>query len=899
MQKVIDIPGGPAIALGPRWMPRDVRWRPAPHPDLFRLLRPAPLVLLLAWALQATLATPPLDAGAEPDLGEGLVATLEARGLGVDPGGVKWLDGPNGLVTSVCSPRRAIFLAQKEGEPADVYLASARTSPEGRLLRLAGLYNLTDTSAVAETNLIVGTDRAAWTIGDGKRISSIHYADLRGEPPPTGPGWTWAKGLQQQLTNFQETGQLSGVRRRSFKLDPAGLDVLTAFTAQDLLIHADGRAIRIPTETNDPISGARFLQEQEHHLAMPGNFVTWAVDRVRALPWFGSDRMQAVKAVAFAGLDLVQRFVGSVTGDDGSEQVKEELGELLDVPAAEYTDPTTGWPPAPMETLFTPTLKGEGKWHPMDNDPFVRTNEGAPSPFVTSFIRVDSERRYSQIFVTMWDPRQVRLSMVSGTVEPKSATGETGPGLVPRDPEVMGRLLAGFNGGFQATHGEYGMMADGVVYLPPKPYAATLSLMKDGSNAFGTWPTDERVPEEMVSYRQNMSPLWQDGVRNPYKRHWWGGVPPGWEDESRTVRSAICLTVEGFMAYLYGTSADANQLADAMQRARCTAYGIHLDMNAGHTGLEFYLAGPRSQVPSLGGALDRRWQAEGLISEMPGWRFRGRRMIRFMGLMNFPRYINRESRDFFYLTLRHILPGKNPETAVPQPAAGEGVWQLAGLPQHGWPHAVATSFTHPDPGRPATEVRVLKLDPRMLRLSASDNDNRQLVIAFSDRSAQDDGTAALWFGEQRFTVQASAPTRSARRLVNGFLSGDERANDAMAVFGIDPGGMLLYAEVSTGLRIGEDRKLLEDFLKRLGCGSFLWLPRPAGAAIGGAVDLSGQPVALSRKSTLLVRAPAPGARRIFHDTPVVEPEVWFALQSRRVRYFRKGDPRALQEGGAE
>ncbi len=137
-----------------------------------------------------------------------------------------------------------------------------------------------------------------------------------------------------------------------------------------------------------------------------------------------------------------------------------------------------------------------------------------------------------------WDARQVALHIMSGTVEPKSATGETGPGLVPRKPEVMSRLLAGFNGGFQATHGEFGMMADGVTYLPPKPYGATVAELASGATAFGTWPDDETIPDDMISFRQNMTPMMVDDTFNPYKRNWWGGVPPGWTDESRTVRSA-------------------------------------------------------------------------------------------------------------------------------------------------------------------------------------------------------------------------------------------------------------------------------------------------------------------------------------------------------------------------
>ena len=41
------------------------------------------------------------------------------------------------------------------------------------------------------------------------------------------------------------------------------------------------------------------------------------------------------------------------------------------------------------------------------------------------------------------------------------------------------------------------MMGDGIVYLPPKPYAATVAAMRDGSTGFGEWPADEGVPENI------------------------------------------------------------------------------------------------------------------------------------------------------------------------------------------------------------------------------------------------------------------------------------------------------------------------------------------------------------------------------------------------------------------
>src|SRR5690606_19256042 len=105
----------------------------------------------------------------------------------------------------------------------------------------------------------------------------------------------------------------------------------------------------------------------------------------------------------------------------------------------------------------------------------------------------------------------------------------------------------------------------------------------------------------------------------------------------------------------YGAKVDAENLAKAMLAVRCT-YGVHLDMNQGHTGLEFYHVAPEAKLPPLALTLDRVWQAEGSVSDAPGLAFRGRRMFRAMQLMNFPRYIQRETRDFFYLTLRPTLP---------------------------------------------------------------------------------------------------------------------------------------------------------------------------------------------------------------------------------------------------
>jgi hypothetical protein len=852
------------------------------------VLRPLPWVAALGWIGHAGHPVPS-RATHEPDLGRAIAQALESRSLAADPAEVLLLDRPPGLVGSLVVEPQAIVRARKPEQLSDIYLLSLRLSPENRLLDITRIHDLTDTSAVDERQLAVGVERAAWVIGGSGRTVSVHYADLRGEPTPTGPEWTRVMRWQDRLTNLQETGQLEGIRRRTFRLEPAAERVTLSFSSDALLVDADGHRIRIPTDSGGPIEGARYVQEQVQGKARPGNLVTWAVDRARELPWFGNDRMQLVKAVAFTGLDWVDRLVGRVTGDDGATEVAAQLGELADAPPTAYTDPETGWPPPPMQPVLGRPLKGEGQWHPLDGDPFIRTNPGAPSPFVTSFIRTDPERAYAQIYVLLWDPRQVSLHAMSGTLEPKSATGETGPGLVPRRPEVMGRLLGGLNGGFQANHGEFGMMAERVVYLPPKPYAATVAELSDGSTGFGTWPRDENVPDNIVSFRQNMTPMVMDGTINPYRRAWWGGVPPGWTDESRTVRSAICMTKEGHVAYFYGSSTDAERLTMALTRARCT-YGIHLDMNAGHTGLEFYRAAPEGELPKLDRPLDPRWEAEGPVSGMPGWRFLGRRMMRFTGLMNFPRYIQRESRDFFYLTLRPLLPASDLAPRAKSPAPDEGKWQVKGLPQHGWPYALATAWLRPDPQRVDTKVRLVALDPRMVTVTRDGNADAPTVVALPEPAGRD-GPGLFWV-DHRFVIAADMPGPGAERILGGFGARDPGAERAVAGLGIDERGMLLYAEVSTAPDPSLDRKVLAKLLGELGCRELLWLGSPAGIVLGGELDLAGRPVARARSGVRLVRSAAPGAVRIFPDTPVVPPSEWYPLQAKRVRYVRKPKPRS-------
>jgi hypothetical protein len=842
-----------------------------------------------SFALAMTVVWAAARRGPSTDRSHGLLEALGRDGLAVTD--IAWIDPPpSGIGGALFGSSRALVRASTNGDPHDLYLVRARLSPEGALLGVVGVSNLTRTPSADESAPIIDGSTVVYTSAIEGVTTSIFAIDLSRERAPDAADEELSRVARAQIaiTNFQDTGQLAGVARRGWTFDPSPTQASLHLSANAIEVSADGREIRLPREGQDPISGAELVRAHRTARARPGNLVTWAVDRVRNISWFGDARMQSIKAATFAVADAIRRIETSIVGDSSEKEIASDLGTLANVKPVTYTDPETGWPPPPMKPYITPALPGEGEWVPLDSDPFLLVNPGSPAAFVTSFIRADRERQYTRIYVTVWDPRQVEMHMMAGTVEPIGASGEAGPGLIPRTPEVIGRLVAGMNGGFQALHGEFGMMGDGIVYLPPKPYAATVAAMRDGSTGFGEWPADEGIPPEILSYRQNLTVLVKDEKFNPYGRTWWGGTPPGQTDKVHSVRTGICLTRENFIAYFYGTEIAAEVLAQAMIRARCK-FGIHLDMNVGHTGLEFYRVAPASELAPMGRPLQSDWESEGPVPGLEGWNFRGRRMIRGMPLMNFPRYIHREARDFFYLTLRHVLPGADVTGVAPD----EGHWQTRGLPQHGFPFAVATTSIHPDPARPDLAIRLLKVDPRVVAPQGAPDvaANAPAVVVFSSIARSKSAHPILSLAKGAFFISGDPP-EGATELFSGLTEPEvAQLPGANAAVGIaDDDGMLLYAETSPA---PDAAQLLDRLLTRLGCSSRMVLAHPITPALGGTTSLTGDALAPTDVATVrLVRRETPGAHSIFEDTQVVSPEVWQPLQMRRVRYFKKPAPAA-------
>jgi hypothetical protein len=840
-------------------------------------------------------------AGASLD--EALAAALAAQGVALE-GAPIWLAAPKGPLGA----RAALFLGAEEGGSVDVFFAQVRHA-ERMIFDIARLSNLTRTGAAAEYALRRSGNFAAYLTESSTGASALTVLDLRGEPEETTAGWPAVARLQEAITNFQDTGRLKGFGRVRYGFEASIEHADLGVEGGAFVVRSPAGVVRVRGGQAEPLEGAEQVVVSRVEKALPGK-ITWVVDTVRRVSWIGPEPIAWLEHRVFGAVDLWDRLSYRVFGADAEEQnVTEQLGIALPEPGAAghvalaVVDPERGFPPPPLRPVVRDPTEGEGEWLIVRNDPFVGGFPNAPPAFAQTHLRVDPDRPFARVFIVLWDPRMLQLRIMSGTREPESATGATAPGMVDRDPAVLGRLVAGFNGGFQSMHGEFGAMSDGQVYLPPKPYAATVGIFRDGRVALGSWrglpegarefterAAIEQIPEGMFEFRQNLTSIVEDGRFNPWRRWWWGAAPLNATEQVFVDRSGLCLTEEGFMAYFWGSSMGVDQLGDAMLAARCVR-GMHLDMNGKHTAFEYYNVRPAgAPLPPLDRPLTDA-EAEGAVPNAPGFVHRARKAVSLMDPMRFPRYIGRDPRDFFYLLTRPVLPGPRVEV---EGAPEAGAFETRGLPHAGWPHAFARAHLGGEPGARVWLVRIdgRRVAPRRAVAAPSDaSEATPRVLAYLTGVQPGDASPSRFglYVERGATGErygVGAPPREAAPILSAPpLAEVPRANAAL---GVDANGFLVYAE-----RQPRARQSLAEALALAGVTRAVALAddvRLAFLADGHTVSPDEFERPVEEDLALPLEAvTTPYTEVLFPDVQPVPYARWGAIQDTRVRYIRPED----------
>ncbi len=263
--------------------------------------------------------------------------------------------------------------------------------------------------------------------------------------------------------------------------------------------------------------------------------------------------------------------------------------------------------------------RGEGLWTPLTLDPAGR-------PIVAkTFLHPDVLRPYAYVAVVAFDLNATRLHFVLGYDEPASPVQVSRPGSIPATDLQPGVLLAAFNGGFKVRHGHFGAMVDGVTVLPPREDLGTVAIYADGHVALGAWGTDFGATPDMIAWRQNGPLLIRHGMAaDPATTDTpavWGQIVGG---KTATWRSGLGLSADGrTLYYAVGPSLTLASLTRALLLAG-SANAIQLDMN------DYWVH------------LDSFQTVAGRMHSQP--------LLPEMATQGDKRFLDRNSRDFFYLT---------------------------------------------------------------------------------------------------------------------------------------------------------------------------------------------------------------------------------------------------------
>jgi hypothetical protein len=354
---------------------------------------------------------------------------------------------------------------------------------------------------------------------------------------------------------------------------------------------------------------------------------------VRTVPWFGplvadslraiigSERVTALEEAVASVEDDVKRVASDGKGRTLSDATPPALLITPETPTTQAVEnrPSDVTPPHPAVSTSE-----DGRWLPVST-----RASGAPALYRT-MIHPDARRAYAELFVFALDLSKLRVHAVAGSVEPKSdraGTKSGRPGVIPERDRP--NLVAAFNGGFKAEHGEFGMMVDGRELLAPKRHSCTVASTADGTLRIGNWATLESDASELVWWRQTPGCMFENGELHPGLRapdtKNWGATLDG-----NTVirRSAVGLSSDNKTLFVgISNSTTARAMAFGMHQAGAVTVA-QLDVNFSFPRFLVYQPDPKTGELAALGAV------KGLLYEPD-------------------EYLGRAStRDFFYVTAR-------------------------------------------------------------------------------------------------------------------------------------------------------------------------------------------------------------------------------------------------------
>jgi hypothetical protein len=231
---------------------------------------------------------------------------------------------------------------------------------------------------------------------------------------------------------------------------------------------------------------------------------------------------------------------------------------------------STTLPSAPLAPLSGGSaLPGEGSWHT------VVSAHGKPAVQVAA-LRPDGQHTSFVVGVLRMDPTLVRGELRPGTTDP----GGTWRASASLTSDEMRSVAVAFNGGFRLTDPSHpGYYSQGRTVARLVDGEASLVLRADGTADVGSWNHEVRMAPDVVSVRQNLVPLVDDGELNQTCAT--GGTKEWGTTIGQTAfihRSGFGVTASGVEVYVAGPALSVCTLGRILQDAGVVR-GMELDIN--------------------------------------------------------------------------------------------------------------------------------------------------------------------------------------------------------------------------------------------------------------------------------------------------------------------------------
>jgi hypothetical protein len=236
-------------------------------------------------------------------------------------------------------------------------------------------------------------------------------------------------------------------------------------------------------------------------------------------------------------------------------------------------------PPTPIPPVASPPIPGEGQWSPSG-----RLVGGVPAVYVTT-LRPDAMHTSYVVGVAWMDTKLLKATLYSGSQIPG---GGPFTHTAPIPPQAADRLVAAFNAGFLMPSSNGGYYTDGRAILPLRAGAASFVVYSNGVGTVGTWGTELSMTPGVVSVRQNLDLLVDNGQPaaglNAADTTRWGATLG---NAVYVWRSGLGVTADGALVYVGGPSLNITDLANLLVRAGAVR-AMELDINTDWVSLATY-----------------------------------------------------------------------------------------------------------------------------------------------------------------------------------------------------------------------------------------------------------------------------------------------------------------------